>query len=63
MFFEDLAFCASDNFARTFVDIRFMKIAQERLASMLIRVYKIFNCQASFKILLSELPVIVENEL
>ena len=35
------AFCASDNFAGTLVDIHFMINGQERLARMLIRVCKI----------------------
>ena len=56
------AFCASDNFD-TFVNIRFVIMGQVRLAPMLISVCKIFNCQASFKMLLSMWLVIVENEL
>ena len=44
-----MAFCASDHFTGTFVNIRFMIIGQERLARMLIRVFKNINCQAPFK--------------
>ena len=55
MFFEVQAglFLASDNFADTFVSICFI----------IIRESKIFNCQTSFKMLLSMWLVIVESEL
>ena len=53
----------TDNFVATFVNIRFMIISRERLARMLIRVSKIFNCKASFRMLLSMWLVIAEKEL
>ena len=58
-----VTFCARDNFAGTFVNIRFMIFGQERLACLLIHICKIFNCQGSFKMLLSMWLVIVENDL
>ena len=58
-----VTFCARDNFTGTFVNIRFMIFVRERLACMLIRVCKIFNCQGSLKMLQSMWLVIVENDL
>ena len=47
------------------MDITFMIIGQEGLTGMLIRVYKIFNCniKASLFMLLSMWLVIAENEI
>ena len=56
-------YCVNDTFPGTFADFRLKIFIQEKSLHMVIHVRKIFKCNVSFQMPLSECLVIVAKEL